>query len=59
MKLLGFTAVVAVGALGLALGAASTLAHGGDEMAVESLKEQPARTLAQQALAELRVRGSV
>ena len=30
-------------------------AHGGDEMAVQALKMQPARTLAQQALAELRV----
>ncbi len=31
-------------------------AHGGNAMAVQDLKMQPARTLAQQALAELRVR---
>ena len=31
-------------------------AHGGDEMETQNLSQQPARTLAQQALAELRVR---
>jgi LPXTG-motif cell wall-anchored protein len=31
-------------------------AHGGDEMEAENLAQQPARTLAQQAMSELRVR---
>jgi LPXTG-motif cell wall-anchored protein len=35
---------------------AVVIAHGGDEMETQNLSEQPARTLAQQALAELRVR---
>ena len=39
--------------------AATAFAHGGDEMEVAGLKDQPARVLAQQALAELRVRGAV
>jgi LPXTG-motif cell wall-anchored protein len=33
------------------------LAHGGEEMEVKALAQQPARTLAQQAIAELRVLG--
>jgi len=36
---------------------APALAHGGDEMETEALAEQPARTLAQQAIAELKVSG--
>lgn len=36
--------------------ASAALAHGGDEMAIDDLKMQPASTLAQQALAELRIR---
>jgi len=32
-------------------------AHGGDEMAVQGLKQEPARALAQQAIAELKIRG--
>ena len=35
--------------------ASAAQAHGGDEQAVEELKMQPARILAQQALAELQV----
>lgn len=35
---------------------ALVIAHGGNEMETENLSQQPARTLAQQALAELRVR---
>jgi hypothetical protein len=35
---------------------APVLAHGGDEMEAEALAEQPARILAQQAIAELKVR---
>lgn len=38
--------------------AAASFAHGGDEAEVAKLSEQPARVLAQQALAELQVRGS-
>jgi LPXTG-motif cell wall-anchored protein len=41
-------------ALGLA--PATGWAHGGEEMEAENLSEQPARTLAQQAMSELRVR---
>ena len=59
MRRFGVLGVVAVAALGLALEAAPAMAHGGNEMAVQDLKEQPARTLAQQALAELSVRGDV
>ncbi len=48
---------LAMAALGaIALPAATALAHGGDEMEVAELSKQPARILAQQALAELRVR---
>jgi hypothetical protein len=36
---------------------AQALAHGGDEMAVKAMAAQPARMLAQQAMAELKVRG--
>ena len=36
---------------------APVLAHGGDEMEAKALSQQPARTLAQQAIAELKVRG--
>lgn len=43
----------------LAAGAVPALGHGGDEMALEDLKMQPARTLAQQALVELRINGDV
>lgn len=53
--MLAITASAAV--VGLVPTAAS--AHGGDETALENLKMQPARTLAQQALAELRVRNDV
>jgi hypothetical protein len=35
---------------------AAALAHGGDEAGVEALSNQPARILAQQALAELQIR---
>lgn len=42
--------------LAVSAGASMAQAHGGDEMAVASLKKQPASTLAQQALAELRIR---
>jgi hypothetical protein len=42
--------------LALAAGSPLAFAHGGNEMAVEGLKMQPASTLAQQALAELRIR---
>ena len=35
---------------------ALVIAHGGNEMETQNLAQQPARTLAQQALAELRVR---
>jgi hypothetical protein len=35
---------------------AGALAHGGDEADVEALSDQPARILAQQALAELQIR---
>jgi LPXTG-motif cell wall-anchored protein len=40
----------------LALAPAASFAHGGESMEAENLSQQPARTLAQQALAELRVR---
>lgn len=36
---------------------APVLAHGGSEMETEALSQQPARTLAQQAIAELKIRG--
>lgn len=52
----GFGALAAVVAL-ILLGSVTAWAHGGDEMALKALKIQPARTLAQQALAELEVRG--
>lgn len=47
-----------IGAALLAVSAGAPLAqaHGGDEMEVADLKIQPASTLAQQALAELRIR---
>ena len=48
------TGVVLLTAMVAASGAT---AHGGDEMAIEGLKMQPASTLAQQALVELRVNG--
>jgi LPXTG-motif cell wall-anchored protein len=38
---------------------ATALAHGGDEMEAESMSQQPARTLAQQAMSELRVRNDM
>lgn len=48
-----------IGLLGFAMviNAPVSLAHGGDEMAIEDLKMQPASTLAQQALVELKVNG--
>lgn len=51
------TSVLVAAVIG-AIGALSStaLAHGGDEMEVADLSIQPARILAQQALAELRVR---
>lgn len=39
------------------VGAPGAMAHGGDEMEIEGLKMQPASTLAQQALVELKVNG--
>ena len=49
--------LVLAGLLGTPPGIA--LAHGGGGMESEAMAMQPARTLAQQALAELRVRGDV
>jgi LPXTG-motif cell wall-anchored protein len=50
----------AAGALGavalLAVAPTASLAHGGEGMEAENLSKQPARTLAQQAMSELRVR---
>lgn len=40
----------------LLAGAANVSAHGDESMEADSLSQQPARTLAQQAIAELRVR---
>ena len=52
--------LVLAGALALvALAPADARAHGGGGMEAENLAEQPARTLAQQALSELRVRGDM
>ena len=48
--------VLAVSFAGLMFLPAVVVAHGGNEMETQNLSEQPARTLAQQALAELRVR---
>jgi hypothetical protein len=59
MRRFGVLGIVAATALWLAMQAAPALSHGGNEMAIQDLKQQPARTLAQQALAELRVRGDV
>jgi hypothetical protein len=51
-------ACLAIAFAAMAVVAAPALAHGGDEMAVEDLAQQPARTLAQQALAELQINGN-
>jgi hypothetical protein len=50
---------IAIGALALTamVGVPAAVAHGGDEMEIEGLKMQPASTLAQQALVELKVNG--
>ncbi len=50
-------ALVALVALLLAATPARVLAHGGEEGEVKELSAQPARILAQQAIAELKVRG--
>jgi LPXTG-motif cell wall-anchored protein len=50
--------LLAASALSIAAALAPAIgwAHGGDSMEAENLSEQPARTLAQQAMSELRVR---
>lgn len=50
------TTLIGTALLAVSVGASMAQAHGGDEMEVASLKNQPASTLAQQALAELRIR---
>ena len=56
MKRLAAIAIALV-ASGLAVGVPIASGHGGDEMALSDLKMQPAATLAQQALVELKLNG--
>src|SRR5262249_50679114 len=51
--------VIGLLALAVTVGAPEAMAHGGDEEAMEELKMQPAATLAQQALVELKINGDV
>src|SRR5215208_373599 len=56
MRLRLTASLIGLALFALGAGAPLALAHGGEEMEVEALKIQPASILAQQALAELRIR---